>query len=77
MEEIKKPKMLAAVLLTIASVCSLISLILKTANSAFLLLQLITTCFLLFCTIGLWIQYGKQYIDYKVNITLKSNNKED
>lgn len=78
MEEVKKPKMLAAVLFTVSFVLSLMSLMLKDMNkSAFFPLQLLVTTLLLFNTIALWIYYTKRYIDYKIYVALQSNKEDD
>ena len=79
MEEVRRPKKLAAILMTIAAVFSLASLVLKAVHgSSFpFLLQLLTFSLMILSAIMLWGLYIKRHIDYKTNRTLQSNNKED
>ena len=66
-KEIKKPKMLAPVIMTIAAILSIMSLALKivAAVPALLVLQIFTTGLLSLSAILFWRQYIKQHVDYK------------
>ena len=79
MEEIKRPSMLAAVLLTIAAVFSLMSFVLKATHGSsgvLLIFMLITVGLLVFCAVANWVKYFKKYVDFKVENQLKEQNKE-
>lgn len=74
MEEVKAPSMLAAVLMTIAAVCSMMSFVLKAAggrSGGLLILMLITAGLLAFCAIANWVVYFKKYVDFKVENQLR------
>jgi hypothetical protein len=80
MDENKKPSMLAAVLLTIATVCILMSFLLKatggTTSGGLLIFQLFTAGLLTFCAIVNWVVYFKRYVNFEVKKRLKEENKK-
>jgi hypothetical protein len=79
MDEVKGPSMLAAVLFTIAAVCSLLSFVLKAVgggSGGLLIFMLFTTGLLVFCAIANWVVYFKKYVDFKIENQLKDQNKE-
>jgi hypothetical protein len=79
MDENKKPSMLAAVLLTIAAVFSMMSFVLKAAGGrggGLLILMLFTAGLMVFCAIANWVVYFKKYVDFKIENNLKDQKQE-
>ena len=79
MGAVKPPSMLAAVLFTIAAVCSLVSFVLKAAGGSsggLLIFMLFTAGLLVFCAVANWVVYFKKYVDFKVENQLKDLKKE-
>ncbi|MBW8040440.1 MAG: hypothetical protein FVQ85_10610 [Planctomycetes bacterium] len=74
MSAVKKPSMLAAVLFTIAAVCSLMSFVLKAAggrSGGLLIFMLFTAGLMVFCAIANWVAYFKKYVDFKIENQLR------
>ncbi len=79
MDKVKGPSMLAAVLLTIAAVCSMMSFVLKAvggSSGGLVILMLITAGLLVFCAIANWVAYFKKYVDFKIENKLENQKKE-
>jgi hypothetical protein len=79
MGEVKKPSMLAAILLTIAAVFSMISFVLKAAGGrggGLLILTLFTAGLMAFCAIANWVVYFRKYVDFKIENQLKEKEQE-
>ena len=72
--------MLAAVLLTIAAVCSLLSFVLMATggkrSGGLVIFQLFTAGLMTFAAIANWVVYFKKYVDFKIENQLKEKEKE-
>jgi len=71
--------MLAAVLLTIAAVCSLMSFVLMATggkrSGGLVIFQLFTAGLMTFAAIANWVVYFKKYVDFKIENQLKEKEK--
>ena len=80
-KDVGKPKMLVAILFTIAGICSLLSSFLTIYRAAsypaaFVVFQLFTTGLLICCAIMQWATYTKQYVNYRIDEAIGSQDKE-
>ena len=74
MDAVKRPSMLAAALLTIAAVFSLMSFGLKAAggrSGGLLIFMLFTAGLMAFAAIANWVVYFKKYVDFKIENQLR------
>ena len=75
MSEVKGPSMLAAVLMTIAAVCSMMSFVLMAAggkrSGGLVIFQLFTAGIMAIAAIANWVVYFKKYVDFKIENQLK------
>ena len=79
MKSQEEPKMLIAVLLTIAAFFSLLSIVFMVNHKEIPLLVILLKCsaaaLLMFCAIANWVKYAKRYIDFKINEKLSEDKK--
>jgi hypothetical protein len=80
MDELKKPSMLVAILLTVSAICGMMTFLLMATGGktgeALIIFQLFTVGLLLFCAIANWVVYFKRYVKFEVENQLRKDSKE-
>ena len=79
MDELKKPSMVSAILLTLAALLDLMaSFLMAASNTKSELLMTFVLCeiILIACAIAAWIMYFKAYVNFAIEQNLREINKK-
>lgn len=79
MDELKKPSMVSAILLTLAALLDLMASFLMAANntkSELLMTFVLCEIVLIACAIAAWIKYFKRYVNFAIEQKLREINKK-
>ncbi|HIJ54364.1 MAG TPA: hypothetical protein HPP66_14615 [Planctomycetes bacterium] len=79
MDEVKKPSMQSAILITLAALLDLLaSFMMAASNTKSELLMTFVLCeiIMIACAVAAWVNYFKRYVNFAIEQKLRENNKK-